>query len=111
MLNYEKITFNEIDDTDKPLQVFYNYDVSQEEINEWLANEVACAEIPEEITIVAIELCLTIFSRHDFKLEAVCTSDWGSQYWIELEYQFTNADEFLQMIPDYGKLNIETVNR
>ena len=111
MLDYRKITFNEIDDTDKPLQVFYNYDLSQKEINEWLANEVTCEEIPEEITIVGTELCLTIFSRHDFKLEAVCTSDGGSQYWIELDNQFTNADEFIQMIPDYGKLHVEVTER
>lgn len=27
MLNYTKITFNELDNTDKPLQAFYNYDL------------------------------------------------------------------------------------
>lgn len=111
MLDYSRITFNEIDDTDKPLQVFYNYDLSQEEIDEWLANGFTCKEIPKGITIVGIELCLTIFSRHDFKLEMVCTSDGENKYWIELEDQFTNADEFIQMIPEYGKLKIETVRR
>lgn len=29
MLDYTKVTFNELDDTDKPLQVFYNYDYQE----------------------------------------------------------------------------------
>ena len=88
-----------------------NYETTQEEISEWLANEVTCDEIPEEITIVGMELCLTIFGRHDFKLEAVCTSDGGSQFWVELDNQFTNADEFISLIPDYGKIKLEDLPR
>ena len=36
MLDYTKVTFNELDDTDKPLQVFYNYDLEQSEIDDLL---------------------------------------------------------------------------
>ena len=107
MLDYAKITFNEIDDTDKPLQVFYNYDLTQTEIEELIEEYATEDEVPKEVSIVGIELCLTIFARHDFKLEAICTSDAGEQFWVELHNQFTNADEFVSLIPDYGKLRIE----
>ena len=109
-IDYNKVSFNELD-MEYPLQAFFNYEITQEEISEWLANEVTCDEIPEEITIVGMELCLTIFSRHDFKLEAVCTSDGGSQFWVELNNQFTNADEFISLIPDYGKIKLENLPR
>lgn len=26
--------------------------------------------------------------------------------WVEINKQFTNADEFIQMIPDYGKIKL-----
>ena len=109
-IDYSKVSFNELD-IEYPLQAFFNYETTQEEISEWLANEVTCDEIPEEITIVGMELCLTIFGRHDFKLEAVCTSDGGSQFWVELDNQFTNADEFISLIPDYGKIKLEDLPR
>lgn len=51
MLDYTKITFNELDDTD-------------------------------------------------------CTDTNNEQYWVEINKQFTNADEFIQMIPDYGKIKL-----
>lgn len=105
-IDYNKVSFNELD-MEYPLQAFFNYEISKNEIDEWLANEVSCEEIPEEISIVGIELCLTIFARHDFKLEAVCTSDGGNQFWVELNNKFTNADEFVSLIPDYGKIKLE----
>lgn len=40
-------------------------------------------------------------------LEAVCNNDNAEQFWFELDRQFRNADEFIQLIPDYGKLRIE----
>ena len=33
MLDYTKITFNELDNTDKPLHAFYNYDLKESEID------------------------------------------------------------------------------
>ena len=107
MLDYTKITFNEIDDTDKPLQVFYNYDLTQTEIEELVEEYATEDEVPEDTHLCSIELMLSIYSRNDFKLEAVCNSDDGEQYWIELDRQFRNADEFIQLIPDYGKLRTE----
>jgi hypothetical protein len=32
-------------------------------------------------------------------------------HWIELDNQFTNADEFIQMIPDYDKLHVEVTEQ
>lgn len=106
MLDYTKITFNEIDDTDKPLQVFYNYDVTQTEIEELVEEYADEDEVPRGMYLYGIELCLTIYSARDFKLEGVVTNDNNEQFWFELDKQFTNADEFIQLIPDYGKLRI-----
>ena len=105
IIDYNKVTFNELK-MEYPLQAFFNYKITQEEILVWLANEVSCDEISEEIAIVEMDLCLTIFGRHDFKLDAVCTSDCGSLFWVEFDNKFTNADEFISLIPDYGKIKL-----
>ena len=104
MLNYAKITFNELDDADKPFQAFYNYDLKGSEINDFLEEYATIEEIPENVSIQKIELCLTIYARHDFKLEACCTDTENNQYWIEIITQFFNADEFINLIPNYKKL-------
>ena len=109
MLDYTKITFNELDDTDKPLQplqVFYNYDLKQNEINDFLKEYATVEEVPEGVSIQKIELCLTIYARHDLKLEACCTDTVNNQYWIELNTQFANADELINLIPDYEDIVI-----
>lgn len=106
MLDYTKITFNELDDTDKPLHVFYNYDLKESEIEDFLEEYATVEEVPEGVSIQKIELCLTIYEQHDFKLEACCIDTNNEQYWVELNKQFTNADEFIQMIPDYGKIKL-----
>lgn len=107
MLDYTKITFNEIDDTDKPLQVFYNYDLTQTEIRELVEEYAAEDEVPRGMYLCSIELCLSIYSRNDFKLEAVCNNDNAEQFWFELNKQFSNADKLIQLIPDYGNLRIK----
>ena len=107
MLDYTKITFNEIDDTDKPLQVFYNYDATQTEIEKLVEEYATEDEVPRGMYLYGIELCLIIYSARDFKLEGVVTNDNNEQFWFELDKQFRNADEFIQLIPNYGKLRIE----
>lgn len=106
MLDYTKITFNELDDTDKPLQAFYNYDLKESEIDIFLEEYATVEEVPEGVSIQKVELCLTIYAQHDFKLEACCTDTNNEQYWVEINKQFTNADEFIQMIPDYEKIKL-----
>lgn len=106
MLDFTKISFNEIDDTDKPLQVFYNYDATQTEIENLVEEYATEDEVPRGMYLCGIELCLSIYSSSDFKLEAVCTNDNNEQFWFELDTQFSNADEFIQLIPNYGKLKI-----
>ena len=107
MLDYTKITFNEIDDTEKPLQVFYNYDATQTEIEELVEEYADEDEVPRGMYLCGIELVLTIYSRNDFKLEGVVSNDNAEQFWFELDKQFRNADEFISLIPDYGKLRID----
>lgn len=106
MLDYMKIAFNEMDNTDKPLQVFYNYNLKEKEINDFLEECVTIEEVPKGVSIKKVELCLTIYAKHDFKLEACCTDINNKQYWVELNEQFTNADEFISLIPNYGKIKL-----
>ena len=106
MLDYTKITFNELDDIDKPLQAFYNYDLKESEIDDFLEEYATVEEVPEGVSIQKVELCLTIYAQHDFKLEACCTDTNNEQYWVEINKQFTNANEFIQMIPDCGKIKL-----
>lgn len=106
MLDYTKITFNELDETGKPLQAFYNYDLKESEIDNFLEEYATVDEVPEGISIQNIELCLTIYADRDFKLEACCTDTENNQYWVTLHDQFTNADEFIRLIPDYGKIKL-----
>ena len=95
MLDYTKITFNEIDDTDKPMQVFYNYDATQTEIEELVDEYASEDEVPRGMCLCSIELCLSVYSRNDFKLEAVCSNDNAEQFWFEFDKQFRNEDEFI----------------
>lgn len=106
MLDFLKISFNELDNTDRPLQVFYNYNLKGSEINDFLEEYATVEEVPEGVSIQKVELCLTIYARHDFKLEACCTDTENNQYWVELNKQFTNADEFISLIPNYGKIKL-----
>lgn len=106
MLDYMKIAFNEMDNTDKPLQVFYNYNLKENEINDFLEECVTIEEVPKDISIKEVELCLTIYAKHDFKLEACCTDTNNKQHWVEITKQFTNADEFIELIPNYGKIKL-----
>ena len=108
MLDFTKIKFNELDN-DNPLQAFYEYDLTQSEINQFMKEYATCDEVPEGVSIQKIELCLTIYSHHDFKLEACCTDAVNEQYWVMINEHFTNAADFIQLIPDYGKITKETI--
>lgn len=107
MLDYTKITFNEIDNTGNPVQVFYNYEATQTEIEKLVEEYAEEDEVPRGVCLCRIELVLTIYSKNDYKLEAVCSNDSAEQFWFELNKQFRNANEFIQLIPDYGKLRIK----
>lgn len=80
MLDFTKIKFNEIDNVSMPSQIFYEYNLSQNEIDKFLEEYATCEEISKDVSIRKIELCLIIYSRHDFKLEAYCTNVNNEQY-------------------------------
>lgn len=105
MLDFTKITFTEID-KEEPLQAFYGYDLTQSEIDKFLKEYTTCEEVPEGVSIQNVELCLTIYSQYEFKLEACCTDADNEQYWVAISEQFTNANEFIRLIPNY-----ETIKR
>lgn len=100
MLDYTKITFNEIDNTETPVQIFYNYNAAQKEIEELVEQYAEENEVPRGMYLCGIELVLNIYSKNDFKLEAVCSNDNGEQFWFEINKKFRNADEFIQLIPN-----------
>ena len=51
MLDFTKFTFNELDDTDKPLQAFYNYDLKESKIDDFLEEYTTVEEVPESVSI------------------------------------------------------------
>lgn len=75
-------------------------------IENFLEEYATIEEVPEGVSVQKVELCLTIYTQHDFKLEACCTDTNNEQYWVEINEQFTNADEFIQMIPNYEKIKL-----
>jgi hypothetical protein len=107
MLDFTKITFNELDVTDKPCQVFYGYELDQNGIDDLLRIYADDKDIPEDAIVQNIELCLTFYSRHDCKLEACCTDINNKQYWIELSFRLTNCDEFIEIIPECERIKIK----
>lgn len=90
MLNYTKIGFNELD-VDIPLQFFYAYNLSSAELDTFLAYYVDEEDLSESDEVRNIELCLTVFSKRDYKLEAVLTLESNEQKWIELLPQLTDT--------------------
>lgn len=104
--DFSKITFNELD-TEYPIEAFFGCDFSKEEIDVFLSEYATCREIPEGVSIQDVEFCLTMFARYDFKLEAVCTSDDGNQYWITVIFSLSNADEWIALMPTEEKLFME----
>ena len=103
MLDFTKMTFNEIDETDVPLQIFYGYDLNKQEIKNFLDIYATAEEVPEDVSIQKIELLLSVYAKHNFKLEACCTDSNNNQYWVEINLQFVNADEFIRLLPDCAK--------
>ena len=103
MLDFTKMAFNEINETDIPLQIFYGYDLNKQEIKNFFDTYATVEEVPEGVSIQKIELLLSIYAKHDFKLEACCTDSDNNQYWVEINLQFANADEFIRLLPDCTK--------
>lgn len=106
ILDFKKISFNELGDTDTPLQAFYNYDLQGNEIETFLRTYASTEEVPEGVSIQKIELCLTFYSKHDFKLEACCMDTDNNPHWVEMIKQFTNAGKFISLMPNNIKTQI-----
>lgn len=103
MLDFTKITFNEIDGTYVPLQIFYGYDLNKQEIKNFLDIYATAEEVPEDVSIQKIELLLSAYAKHDFKLEACCIDSDNNQYWVEINFRFANAVKFIRLLPDCAK--------
>ncbi len=103
MLDFTKIAFNEIDGTYVPLQIFYGYDLNKQEIKNFLDIYATAEEVPEDVSIQKIELLLSAYAKHDFKLEACCTDSDYNQHWVEIHFRFANAVKFIRLLPDCAK--------
>jgi len=104
-LDFNRIYFEEINMEDIPYFVWFDYQLSADELAEWIANDVTENEIPKGTELYPeIWLVLTMFSKDDFKLEAQIDDVNGKRYEVMLNESFHNADEFIQLMPDYGKI-------
>ena len=102
MFDYSKISFNECDKDEIPVQFFFSYDMSIDDLDTFRAYYIDEEDIPDDKEIIKIELCLTMFSENDFKLEAVCNLDDGSQEWVELWDKVHNIDGFSEVLNSAG---------
>lgn len=102
-IDVKKLTFSDMDKTSYPLQAFFHYAMSEEEIQDWLSKEVSREDIPEEITITDVELAFTFFTKQDVKVEAICTSLDGTQFLVDVQEFMRSVDEFIALIPDFEK--------
>jgi len=96
MLDFEKISFNEMDDSDTPIQFFFLYDFLDNGERKLMHDFVDTWGIDEKKGISSIELCLTMFSKDDWKLEAVVAHEYGKE-WYEMG-DSSNATSFLEII-------------
>lgn len=55
MLDYSKVTYNEIDDTDEPLQVFFNYEAAQTDIEKIVETYATDDEVPRGMYLYGME--------------------------------------------------------
>lgn len=98
MIDYSKIYFNDYDCCNIPAQFFFEYDLDCNELDNFLAYYIAEEDMPEDKEVLNIELCLNMYSRCDYKLEAILNMEDGTQEWIEIWQHVCEVDEFIEAI-------------
>ena len=96
MLNYNKIFFNETDEGD-PIQYFFGYDITESELDRFLAYYIEEDNFASDTEVVLQELCLTEFSDDDYKLEAIFNLNDNTQSWITL-YDKVNKNSVRELL-------------
>lgn len=92
MINIKDISFNEMDNDELPLQFFfaYNSEDASKLVRELLPN------INDNIE--GVELCLSMYSYNDYKLEAVISFVGKDREWITIHEQMYDANEYIELI-------------
>lgn len=96
-----RLSYNESDVDQMPVQHFYHVSVSADEIRS-LISELEVSDSNDEIDLTGdlyAELCLYVYSEKDYKTEILITDGNNQQEWYYVDRQFSNADELLQLIP------------
>lgn len=107
---YKDLVFEELDKSEMPYQAYYYWNTDTATIRDLLeeceinANDERFSKTGELIG----RMVLSIYAPHCFKLELLAEDEHGVQIWADVCFQFTNAAEFIELIPDYGKLRIPT---
>lgn len=97
MFDYTKISFNEMDNDEVPLQFFFNYNLSADELDTFLAYNTTDEDISEDKNVTSLEICVCMFSEYDWKVQLICTLDDNSQEWVDL-LDVDECDEFIEII-------------
>ena len=106
-----KISFNEIDDSDRPLQIFFNYDISLYKTVRYLVENLG---ITNKFQIQSIEICVTVFSANDNKVELIVNygdarGNQNEQSWYVIDERTSDISGFLNLLKkapeDFDKYN------
>ena len=105
MLDYSKITFDSLEKNGPPWRAFYIYDLDQDQnkIADFLKEYAGVEEMPDDIYIYRVTLCLSIYTadKDTMEFSAFCTDPYGEEYWFKLHYYSACANELINLIPDF----------
>jgi len=106
MINFDKVELMEIDKDDTPFQAWFNYNISDNEIRELVEDCENNDNTEFNIDSDGLEcsLCLTMYSREDFKLEAFVTDENGEQEWFVINRCIIFGKDYTDKIPNYNEL-------
>lgn len=96
MFDYDKIHFKEVDDTDVPLQIFFEDEMSEVEFESFVEDYIDKGQIQEGNEIVSHEFCLSMYSKEDYKLEMHVKYMDLTPDWLEVLPSFRDADRFIE---------------
>ncbi|MCM1178674.1 MAG: hypothetical protein NC347_00320 [Clostridium sp.] len=83
-----------LDNDCKPLQLFFGYDISSDKtLRDFTDNYTV-----KNMEIQSIELCVSVYSKTDNKIEAVITYDNGEQDWIDIAEHTSSISGFIDIM-------------
>ena len=97
MFDYDKIHFKEVDDTDVPLQIFFEDEMSEIEFQSFVEDYIDKEQMQGKNKIVFHEFCLSMFSEHDYKLEMHVKFDDYTPDWFPVR-EVLNGKELLEAL-------------